>query len=126
MKKQALAAALFASVIAPSALTAAPQVTSSTPAQGSSVPRPRTVSLTFNEPMLPATVATTIVMTAMPGMADHPPMTIRNFQPSWSKDNKTLTLTLRQPLVVGSYDLRWQAADSAGQRTTGKISFTVE
>jgi methionine-rich copper-binding protein CopC len=126
VKKQTLAAALLAALITPSALSAAPQVTASIPAEGTAVARPRTVSLTFNEPMLPAQVATTIVMTAMPGMTDHPPMTIRNFEPAWSKDGKTLTLTLRQPLVTGSYDLRWQAADTSGKNTSGKISFSVE
>lgn len=120
----ALAAAMTA-LVTPAAAIAHARIVASTPAEGASVSKPRTLSLTFSETMLAPTVATSIVMTAMPGMADHPPMTIRNFQPSWSKDNRTITLTLRQPLVAGSYELRWQAAGADGHRMTGKVSFTV-
>ena len=120
-----IAAALSAS-LAPTAAVAQARVVASTPAEGATVARPRTVALTFSEAMLPPSVATSIVMTAMPGMADHPPMTIRNFQSAWSNENRTITLTLRQPLVIGSYDLRWQAAGADGRRMTGKISFSVK
>lgn len=117
--------AAAATVIAPTVALAHARVVASTPTEGATVARPRTVSLTFDEPMLAPTVATSIVMTAMPGLADHPPMTIRNFQSAWSNENRTITLTLRQPLVAGSYDLRWQAAGADGHRMTGKVSFGV-
>ncbi len=120
-----IAAALSAS-LAPTAAVAHARIVASTPAEGATVARPRTVALTFSEAMLPPSVATSIVMTAMPGMADHPPMTIRNFQSAWSNENRTITLTLRQPLVIGSYDLRWQAAGADGHRMTGKVSFSVK
>lgn len=109
----------------PGAASAHTHVVASSPTEGASISRPRTLSLTFSETLDPATVASSIVMTAMPGMADHPPMTIRNFTPVWSKDNRTITLTLRDPLPIGSYDLRWQASGEDGHRTTGKVSFTV-
>lgn len=121
----AVIAATVASSLMPSVALAHARVVAATPAEGSKVAKPRTLSLTFSEAMLPPTVATSIVMTAMPGMTDHPPMTIRNFQSSWSNDNRTITLALRQPLVVGSYELRWQAAGADGHRMTGKVSFTV-
>lgn len=121
----ALVAAFFVASLTPAVAFAHARVVASTPAEGATVARPRTVSLTFSEAMLAPTVATSIVMTAMPGMADHPPMTIRNFQSAWSNDNRTITLTLHQPLATGSYDLRWQAAGADGHRMTGKVSFNV-
>jgi methionine-rich copper-binding protein CopC len=101
------------------------RVTASTPAEGANVKSPSVVTLTFSEALLPPTVATSIVMTAMPGMSNHGEMVIRNFTPSWSNGNRTLKLTLRKPLKAGSYDLRWQAAGADGHRMKGKISFTV-
>ncbi|OQW79811.1 MAG: hypothetical protein BVN32_02825 [Proteobacteria bacterium ST_bin14] len=121
-----LIAPALSALLAPTAAVAQARVVASTPVEGATVARPRTVALTFSEAMLPPSVATSIVMTAMPGMADHPPMTIRNFQSAWSNENRTITLTLRQPLVIGSYDLRWQAAAADGRRMTGKISFSVK
>ena len=101
------------------------RVTASTPAEGAKVKSPRVVTLTFSEALLPPTVATLIVMTAMPGMPNHGEMVIRNFTPNWSKGNRTLTLSLRKPLQAGSYDVRWQAAGADGHRMKGTISFTV-
>jgi hypothetical protein len=101
------------------------RVVASAPAEGAKVARPRVVTLTFSEALLPPTVATSIVMTAMPGMADHGEMVIRNFQSAWSNSNRTLTMTLRQPLRAGSYDVRWQAAGADGHRMTGTVRFTV-
>lgn len=127
---------LFRSIIAGAALTlgtlASPsmadahtRVVASTPTQGATVARPRIVTLTFSEALLPPTVATSIVMTAMPGVPNHGEMVIRNFTSGWSAGNRTLTLTLRQPLRAGSYDVRWQAAGADGHRMTGTVSFTV-
>jgi methionine-rich copper-binding protein CopC len=122
----ASAALAIAALMTPAAAVAHARVVASTPAEGATVARPSTLSLTFSEAMLPPTVATSIVMTAMPGMADHPPMTIRNFQSAWSDENRTLTLALKQPLVAGTYDLRWQAAGADGHRMTGKVGFIVQ
>jgi len=63
----------------------------STPAEGAAIKPPRVLSLTFSEPLSPVTItAASIVMTAMPGMTNHPPMTIRNFKSSWSSDKLVL------------------------------------
>ena len=64
-------------------------------------------------------------MTAMPGMADHGEMVIRNFTPDWSADGRTLTLTLKKPLPAGTYEVRWQAAAADGHAMTGTVNFTV-
>ncbi len=121
----ALAAAAMCGSLIPGAALAHTKVVASTPAEGATIKPPRVLSLTFSEPLSPATVAASIVMTAMPGMFDHPPMTIRNFKSSWSSDKLVLTLNLREALPLGSYDLIWQAAGADGHRANGKVSFTV-
>ena len=120
------AALALAALSMPSVATAHARVTASTPAQGSTVARPRMVTITFSEALLPPTVATSIIMTAMPSMANHSPMVIRNFKTKWSNGNRTLTMTLRKPLAAGSYEARWQAAGADGHRMTGMISFKVK
>ena len=120
-----LAAAGAATLVTPTLAWAHTKVVASTPAQGTTVAKPRQVKLTFSEALLPPTVATSIVMTAMPGVKNHGEMVIRNFTSSWSDGNKTLTLMLRQPLRAGTYDVRWQAAGADGHRMKGAISFTV-
>jgi copper resistance protein C len=115
----------LAPLTVPTMALAKARVVAATPAQGAAVKAPRAVTLTFSEAQLPQTVAASIVMTAMPGMANHGEMVIRNFTTGWSNGNRTMTLTLRQPLRTGSYDVRWQAAGADGHRMTGKISFSV-
>ena len=109
----------------PSAAAAHTRVVSSTPAEGATVARPRALALTFSEALLPPTVATSIVMVAMPGIANHSPMVIRNYESVWSNGNKTLRLNLRQPLRTGTYEVRWQAAGADGHRMTGTVHFRV-
>lgn len=118
------AAATFGTLI-PGAALAHTKIVASNPAEGATIKPPRVLSLTFSEPLSAATVAASIVMTAMPGMTDHPPMTIRNFKSSWSSDKRVLTLNLREALSLGSYDVKWQAAGADGHRATGKVSFIV-
>lgn len=114
-----------ASFAAPSIALAHTRVVSSTPAQGATVAGPRVVTLTFSDALSPPTAAASIVMTAMPGMAHHSPMVIRNFTAAWSNDNRTMTLTLRQPLRTGTYEVRWQAAGADGHRMSGTVNFIV-
>ncbi len=112
-------------VSVPTSASAHTKVVASTPAQGAAVKAPRTVTLTFSEALLPPTAAASIVMTAMPGMANHGEMVIRNFTTAWSNGNKTMSLSLKQPLRAGSYEVRWQAAGADGHRMKGAVSFTV-
>ena len=101
------------------------RVTASKPAEGATVARPRTITLTYSKALLPPTAAASIVMTAMPGMPNHGEMKIRNFTTAWSNSNRTMTLNLRQPLRTGTYEVRWQAAGADGHRMTGTVNFTV-
>ena len=121
----AFAAVGFVPLAMPAMLLAHTRVVASAPVQGATVKGLRVVTLTFSEALLPPTVATSIVMTAMPGVQNHGELAIRNFTSRWSGGNRTLTLSLGKPLGAGRYDVRWQAAGADGHRMTGKISFTV-
>ena len=121
----AAVAMLAAPFVAPIAALAHTKVVSSNPTEGSTVARPCVVALTFSEALLPPTAAASIVMTAMPGMANHSPMVIRNFTTAWSNGNKTMTLSLRQPLRAGTYEVRWQAAGADGHRMKGTVNFVA-
>ena len=126
MRIPAFLAALVLTALVPSALLAHVELAASTPAAGAKAKAPKAITLTFSQPVDPASAAASIVMTAMPGMANHGEMTIRNFTASWSADGRTLTLTLKKPLPAGSYDVRWQAAAADGHAMTGNVSFDVE
>jgi copper resistance protein C len=126
MRISALFAALALTALVPSApLLAKVKLAASTPIAGAKAKAPKTITLTFSEKVNPAKATAAIIMTAMPGMANHGEMPIRNFTTSWSADGKTLTLTLKKPLPTGSYDVRWQAAAADGHAMTGKVSFDV-
>jgi copper resistance protein C len=118
-------AMLAAPLVAPTPVLAHTKVVASTPVQGTTVKAPRRISLTFSEALLPPTTAASIVMTAMPSMANHGEMVIRNFTTAWSGGNKTLTLSLKQPLRPGTYEARWQAAGADGHRMKGVVNFVV-
>jgi len=121
MRYPAFLTALALTALAPPALLAHVELAASTPAAGAQSKAPKTITLTFSQPVAPASASASIVMTAMPGMANHGEMTIRNFTASWSADGKTMTLTLN----AGSYDVRWQAAAADGHAMTGSVSFDV-
>lgn len=126
MRIAALFAALALTTLAPSApLLAKVKLAASTPAAGAKAKSPKTVTLTFSEKVNPAKATAAIIMTAMPGMANHGEMAIRNFTANWSADGKTMTLTLKKPLPAGTYDVRWQAAGADGHAMTGKVTFDV-
>ncbi len=126
MRIPAFLAALALTVVAPAApLLAHVKLTASTPAAGGAAKAPKAITLTFSEKVNPAKASAAIIMTAMPGMKDHGEMAIRNFTPAWSADGKTLTLTLKNALPKGSYEVRWQAAAADGHAMSGTVTFTV-
>jgi methionine-rich copper-binding protein CopC len=102
------------------------KVASSTPAEGSTVAAPKTVVLNFSDTLLPTKTGVELVMTAMPGHANHGIMPIKNFVPAWSNGNRTLTLNLRQPLRTGTYEARWQSTGGDGHKMAGKVTFVVK
>lgn len=126
MRIPAFLAALALTALSPSALLAHVQLTASTPAEGAAAKAPKTITLTFSQPVVQASTAASVIMTAMPGMPNHGEMPIRNFTASWSADGKTMTLTLKKPLPTGSYDVRWQAAAADGHAMKGTVAFKVK
>jgi copper resistance protein C len=125
MRIPAILAALVLTALAPTSLLAHVQLAASTPAAGTEAKAPKVIMLTFSMPVDQATAAASIIMTAMPGMANHGEMPIRNFTASWSDGGKTMTLTLKKPLPTGTYEVRWQAAAADGHPMSGTISFDV-
>ena len=125
MRIPAILAALALTALAPSALHAHIELTASAPAAGSATKAPKAVTLTFSQPVDPSRSVASIVMTAMPGMANHGEMLIRNFTASWSPDGRTMTLTLKKALPTGSYEVRWQAVGNDGHPMKGAFTFAV-
>lgn len=114
-----IAAAMPTTAIAQSTLIG------SAPAAGSTIKRPSAITLNFDTPLMPGSFGAEIVMTAMPGMTDHPPMSIKAFTTQMSDGGKTLVLALKKPLVEGSYTVRWSAIDSEKKKVLGSLDFTA-
>lgn len=100
-------------------------IASASPAEGSTASAPKAVVLNFSDSLIPARTGVELIMTAMPGHANHGEMPIKNFVPVWANGNRTLTLNLRQPLRTGSYEARWQATGGDGHKMAGKLTFNV-
>lgn len=99
-------------------------LTSSTPSANATVEAPGQIVLNFNERLLSATVRTEIVMTAMPGMADHAPTQIAHTS-AMSQNGRSMTLTPRRALARGTYRVTWSAAGDDAHRVGSNFSFTV-
>lgn len=125
MRILAFLAGIALSSLAPTALLAHVELTASTPAAGTETKAPKEITLTFSKAVDPSSAAVSIVMTAMPGMANHGEMVIRNFTANWSDEGKTMTLALKKPLPTGTYEVRWQAAAADGHSMSGTVVFDV-
>jgi len=98
----------------------------STPAANASVAKPTTISLSFNEKVMPAFSGADVVMTGMPGMANHLPMKLSGLKGAWSADGKTLTLVAGRAFPVGTYQVTWHAAGADTHRMQGNFTFSVK
>lgn len=121
-----LAPVLIAVAALPAAALAAAHVVDTYPAADAAVKPPGKIILNFDAPLKPGTAGAEIIMTAMPGMTDHPPMAIKAFTNELANDKKTLVLKLKNPLPVGSYTIRWGVTDESGAPLKGSIDFRVE
>lgn len=121
-------AALFAiaAVAMSSAALAHTHLVASTPAANASVAKPTTISLSFNEKVMPAFSGADVVMTGMPGMANHQPMKLSGLKSTWSADGKTLTLVAGRAFPVGTYQVTWHAAGADTHRMQGNFTFSVK
>ncbi|PZN92891.1 MAG: copper resistance protein CopC [Alphaproteobacteria bacterium] len=120
-----VAATLIAALAAGPAFAQA-KLVASTPTASATVAKPGKIILTFSEKVMPNLTSVDLVMTGMPGMADHQPMKMTGFTSAISADGKTLTLLMKRALPSGSYDVRWHAAGADTQRTEGSFAFTVK
>ncbi len=121
-----LIAPVLAAVTFSGAAFAHAKLVKSTPAANAVVAKPTKIVLAFNEKLIAKFATTTLTMTAMPGMKEHPPMKISGLTSAMSKDGKTMTLLLKRALVAGTYSLKWAAAGPDAHRMEGTFTFTVK
>lgn len=110
-------AALFGSSV-PLAASAQVRLVEASPAAEAS--RITSISLRFSEPIAPETASASVVMTGMPGMADHPDMKMAQVKARVSEDRRSILLTSPRPLPVGDYRIDWSVTGADGQRVTGR------
>lgn len=110
-------AAVAALAVASPAL-AHTRLVGSTPAANATVKGAQTITLTFNERVVPAFSKFELTMPQHGGMAI--PVTT-----AVSRDGKQIVGTLRSPLGKGAYQVEWTAAGDDGHKMTGHFAFTV-
>ncbi|KPF93463.1 copper resistance protein CopC [Novosphingobium sp. AAP83] len=118
-----LVAPAFAMMALPGAAFAHTKLLSSSPIANATVAKPTKLTLTFSEALVGPLLGIELVMTGMPGMADHAPMPIKGFKNA--ADGKVLTITLPRALPAGAYNLKWHAVAGDQHRIEGQYSFTV-
>ncbi len=121
-----LIAAAIALTVLPGAAFAHSKMVSSNPAANATVAKPTRLSLTFSEKFLAPMSGVDLVMTGMPGMADHAPMPIKGYKTSVAPDGKTMIVTLPRALPAGSYDLKWHIVGADQHKMEGGYSFKVK
>ncbi|MHA6891937.1 copper homeostasis periplasmic binding protein CopC [Ralstonia pseudosolanacearum] len=111
--------------LAVSSAFAHPKLVSSTPADKSAGPAPAKIELHFSEALVPQFSGANLVMTAMPGMADHGAMKV-TAKVSGADEGKTMVITPAQPLVPGAYRVDWRAVASDTHVVNGNVAFDVK
>lgn len=114
---------LFAvAMLAASATQAHPKLLQSTPSADGRVASLSTITLVFNEKLVPQFTGVELTMTAMPGMAE---MRIASLATSIAADGKTLSIKPKARLAPGGYRVDWHAVAADTHRIKGSFSFTV-
>jgi methionine-rich copper-binding protein CopC len=124
MTRYFLTAAAALALALPGVASAHSKLVSSTPAANATVAKPTKLSLTFSETFLAPMSGAELVMTGMPGMADHPAMPIKGFKTD--VNGKTMTLTFPRALPAGSYGLKWHIVGADQHKMEGSYSFKVK
>ncbi len=109
-----------------SAAFAHAKLLASSPVADAKASNVRSLSLSFSDAPVEKLSGVDIVMTGMPGMADHDPMKVTGFKTALGADGKTLTITLPRALPAGSYDLKWHVVTLDTHRSEGGFSFSVK
>lgn len=121
-----LAAPLLAALALAGTAQAHPKLLASTPSANASVAKPGKIELKFSEALIGPMTGAELVMTGMPGMANHAPMKITGFTAAIGADRKTLTLVLRRALSAGNYRVTWHAVSTDTHRVQGAFTFSVK
>ena len=111
----ALSAAAALGLAAPA--LAHTELVRSNPAANATVKSPRTITLTFNERVVPAFSKFEVTM---PAHRMEVPVTT-----SVSPDGKRIVGSLNSRLMKGSYTVTWTAAGADGHKQKGSFSFKV-
>ena len=117
--------ATLAALLSPAAAYAHPKLVAATPAANATGPRTNTITLTFSERLMPKLSTATLIMTGMPGMANHPDMKMTGVTSAVAADGKSIVLTSAKPLPAGNYRADWVIVGADTHRITGKHSFSV-
>ncbi len=115
----------FLAALVPGAAFAQPALLSATPAADTTVAKPTRLALTFSERLAPAGSTVELVMTSMPGMANHAPMPIKGFKTAVEGDGRTLAVVLPRALPAGTYTLTWHTSGPDRHAAEGRYGFTV-
>ncbi|MBI6620179.1 copper homeostasis periplasmic binding protein CopC [Pseudomonas corrugata] len=125
IKTAVITVALSAGLLASGLAQAHPKLLSSTPAEGAEGAAPAKIELHFSENLITKFSGAKLVMTGMPGMADHAPMPVLA-KVSGSDDPKTMVITPKAPLATGTYQVQWRAVSSDTHPITGSVKFKVK
>ena len=124
--RASIAAAILATAaMTPAAALAQPRLIAAEPAANATVARTTAVNLNFSEKLTAGKSSAKLVMTGMPGMANHPDMVMPGVSISLSKDGRSLLLTSAKPIPAGTYRVDYVAEGADGQRVAGKHSFSI-
>jgi len=124
MNRSLVALIAAAAIALPGIAAAHSKLLSSNPAANATVSKPTKLTLTFSETFLAPMSGVEIVMTGMPGMANHSPMPIKGFKTS--VEGKTMVVTVPRALPAGSYDLKWHIVGADQHKMEGGYSFKVK
>jgi len=111
-------------VIAAVPAAAHPKLVSSIPAANGTVKPTARVSLSFSERLVARLSTAQVVMTGMPGMAEHAPMPVQG-RAAIAPDGTTLVVNFPSPLAAGSYRVTWQVVSEDTHKVEGSFDFTV-
>ncbi len=103
-----------------------PEVLAAQPPEGTSASHVTQVTLTFSEPLVAAMSGVEVMMTGMPGMANHQPMKMTGVKTSLAADGVTLVARLPRALPVGTYEANWHVVSADTHRVAGKLTFSVK
>lgn len=114
-----------ATMFAATPLLAHPILVTAKPSANATVAPTNRIDLVFNEKIIPANTRMQLMMTSMPGMANHAPMKMP-ISVMMGKDGKSVMVMMKKPLTSGAYELRWMASGDDNEVVSGKYAFSVK